>query len=81
MTRRDLQDVVKEVLTELSATGGGATFTPGVGANYATPHAFGKKGQVNRPTKFLEKLGYKRVKLPKRPYSTKLIDYLDENPN
>jgi hypothetical protein len=74
-----LKELVEEVLNELSATGGGASFSPGVGANYATPFAFGKKGQKNRATKFLEKLGYTTVKLPKKPYHTKLIDYLDEN--
>jgi hypothetical protein len=74
-----LKELVEEVLNELSATGGGASFSPGVGVNYATPFAFGKKGQKNRATKFLEKLGYTTVKLPKRPYHTKLIDYLDEN--
>lgn len=73
--------MVREVLTELSATGTGASFSPGVGMNYATPFAFGKKGQKNRATKFLEKIGYKVVRLPKRPYHTKLIDYLDENTN
>jgi hypothetical protein len=79
MSRNEITQLVKEVIAELSATGTGAFFTPGVGANYATPFAFGKKGQKNRATKFLEKLGYKTVKLPKRPYHTKLIDYLDEN--
>jgi hypothetical protein len=81
VTRKDLEQVVQEVLQEISATGAGASFTPGVGANYATPFAFAKKGKKNRATKFLEKLGYKTVKLPKRPYHTKLIDYLDENTN
>ena len=79
MKKSKLKELVEEVLNELSATGGGASFSPGVGANYATPFAFGKKGQKNRATKFLEKLGYTTVKLPKRPYHTKLIDYLDEN--
>lgn len=79
MKHSELKNIVKEVLKEQSATGGGASFTPGVGANYATPHAFGKKGGKNRATKFLEKMGYKVVRLPKRPYHTKLIDYLDEN--
>lgn len=79
MKKSKLKELVEEVLNELSATGGGASFSPGVGANYATPFAFGKKGQKNRATKFLEKLGYTTVKLPKKPYHTKLIDYLDEN--
>lgn len=81
MSRNEITQLVKEVIAELSATGTGASFTPGVGANYATPFAFGKKGKKNRATKYLEKLGYKTVKLPKRPYHTKLIDYLDENTN
>lgn len=81
MSRNEITQLVKEVISELSATGTGASFTPGVGANYATPFAFGKKGKKNRATKYLEKLGYKTVKLPKRPYHTKLIDYLDENTN
>ena len=36
----------KYKLKELSGTGGGAgaaSFTPGAGAQYATPYAFGKK--------------------------------------
>lgn len=82
MKKSELRKIVEEILKEQSATGGGvagASFTPGFGPNYATRFAFGKKGQKNRATKFLEKLGYKTVKLPKRPYHTKLIDYLDEN--
>lgn len=81
MSRNEITELVREVIAELSATGTGASFTPGVGANIATPFAFAKKGKKNRATKFLEKLGYKTVKLPKRPYHTKLIDYLDENIN
>ena len=44
----ELRIIVKEVLEELqeiSATGTGASFTPGVGAQYATPYAF-KKAEV-----------------------------------
>ena len=54
MKKSELRKIVEEVLKEQSATGGGAFFSPGVGANYATPFAFGKKGQKNRATKFLE---------------------------
>lgn len=80
MKRSQLVSLVKEVLQELSSTGTGATFTPGTGAQYATPFAFSKKGSgKNRATKYGEKLGYKTVKRKKRPYSTKLIDYLDED--
>ena len=77
-----LKELVKEVLHELneiSATGTGASFTPGQGAQYATPNAFSKGGGKNKATKYAEKLGYKVVKQKKRPYNTKMFDYLDEN--
>lgn len=78
-----LRELVKEVmheLNEISATNvGGASFTPGSGAQYATPNAFSKKGKKNNATKYAEKLGYKVVKKKNRPYNTKMFDYLDEN--
>lgn len=43
-------------VNEISATGGSASFTPGTGAQYATPFAFGKK-----PVNYYYKLGYKPV--------------------
>lgn len=81
MKKSQLKKLVSEVITELSSTGTGATFTAGRGEQYATPFAFSKKGQKNRATKFQEKMGMTVVKPKKRPYSTKLIDYLDENIN
>jgi len=48
-------------LKEQSATSqGGATFTPGGGAQYATPFAFKKKGKKS-PSIYYYKLGYKPV--------------------
>ena len=87
MKVQELQKIIKEVmvevakeLNELSATSaGGASFSPGAGAQYATPHAFAKKGTKNKATKYLEKLGYTQAKSKKRPYNTKLFDYLHEN--
>lgn len=82
MKKSELTELVKKIMQEQSATGGGvagASFTPGVGMNYATPVAFSKKGVKNRATKYQEKMGWTVVKQKKRPYSTKLIDYLDEN--
>lgn len=76
MKKTDLVNLVKEVLKELSTTGTGATFTPGTGAQYATPYAFSKSKKDNKATKFLTKLGYKKVQRPERPSHTKLIDYL-----
>ena len=82
MKLSQLKELIKEVLkelNELSSTGTGATFTPGTGAQYATPYAFGKKNKKNKATKYGEKLGYKTVKQKKRLYNTKMYDYLDEN--
>lgn len=77
MRKKDLTELVKEVIKELSATGIGASFTPGTGAQYATPYAFSKNKKDNRATKYIKKLGYKQVSRPERPSSTKLIDYLN----
>jgi len=48
----------------MSTTGGGAgsaSFTPGTGAQYATPYAFRKKGQKANDKAYKE-IGYKNVK-------------------
>ena len=76
MKKSKLTTLVREVLQELdeaNVTGGTATFTPGTGAQYDTPFAFGKG---TRAKKALKKLGYKQVSRPKRPSNTKLVDYL-----
>ena len=58
------QQLTEEDVDEISTTGGGAgaaSFTPGTGAQYATPYAFRKKGQ--KPNiKSYEEFGYKLVK-------------------
>jgi predicted ribonuclease toxin of YeeF-YezG toxin-antitoxin module len=76
MKRSKLRSLVKEVLDEISTTGTGATFTPGTGAQYATPYAFSKNKKDNRATKLSKKIGYKKAERPKRPSHTKLFDYL-----
>jgi len=80
MTRSQLVQLVREVLVEklieANVTGGTASFTPGTGAQYATPFAFAKKGTKSKAQKYLEKLDYTTVKRPKRPSNTKLFDYL-----
>jgi hypothetical protein len=78
MKRSQVVEIIKEVLSEMSTTGTGASFTPGAGEQYATPYAFSKKTGKNRATKYLEKLGYKTVKRPKRPSHTEMFDYLNE---
>ena len=63
MKRSDLVQLVREVLQELDEANttnvGGASFTPGQGAQYATPFAFGK---AKRATNTLKRIGYKNVK-------------------
>ena len=77
MKRSDLVQLVKEVMLELDEANvtnvGGASMTPGDGAQYATPKAFGKN---SRAKKTLTKLGWKKQERPSRPSHTKLIDYL-----
>ena len=73
MKRSKLVKAVREVIEELSTTAGVA--------GYQTPYAFSKSNKKNRATKQAEKLGYKTVKQKKRPYNTKMFDYLDENVN
>lgn len=69
MKHSRLREIIKEVLDEMNTTGA-------VGG-YLTPYAFTKN--TNRATKYLQKLGYKKVERPKRPSHTKMFDYLDEN--
>jgi len=79
MKKSEVIKAIQEVLQEMSTTGGGASFTPGSGEQYATPFAFSKKGQgKNAATKQGERLGFKTVERPKRPSHTKMFDYLDE---
>lgn len=80
MKRSELVSLVKEVLQELDEANvtnvGGASFTPGDGAQYATPHAFSKRKKTNRATKLLKNLGWKKQQRPSRPSHTKGFDYL-----
>lgn len=77
MTRSNLVKLVKEVMQELDeaniTSSGGASFSPGAGAQYATPKAF---GSGHRAKKTLTKIGFKQVSRPKRPSHTKGFDYL-----
>lgn len=70
-----LREYVKEVLSETSTTGTGASFSPGTGAQYATPYAFSKDDRDNKAVQFLKKMGFKKAERPNRPSSTKLVDY------
>ena len=71
MKKRELEEVlrdyIREQLSEMSTTG--------TGAQYATPNAFSKDDRDNRAVQFLKKMGFKKAERPKRPSSTKLVDY------
>jgi len=62
----DQYNMIKSTLEEISSTGGGAgaaTFTPGTGAQYATPNAFSgkKKEKYADGGMYTKKFGYKLV--------------------
>ena len=76
-----LKEVVLKKLKEMSATGAGAgagSFTPGAGAQYATPFAFNPdkkaKGAKNI---YYYKLGWKPVNAEKLHKASKTIDHKD----
>ena len=51
MKHTELKDTIKKILREMSGTGGGtagASFSAGVGMNYATPFAFKKIKKENK---------------------------------
>lgn len=68
-------------LKEMSATGAGAgagTFTPGTGANYATPNAFNpNKKAKGAQNIYYYKLGWKPVPVEKLHKASKVIDHKD----
>jgi hypothetical protein len=71
-----LKELIQQQLKELSATGGGATFNPGEGANYATPNAFNpnKKAQ-GAENIYYYKLGFKPVNTKKLQKQAKGIEH------
>ena len=60
--KEKIKELIQNRLKEMSATGTGASFTAGAGANYATPYAFNPnkkaKGTANN---YYYKLGFKPV--------------------
>lgn len=63
-----IREIVRKVLREMSATGTGASFTPGSSENYATPVA----GVA--PNYYVKKLGFKLVNKNKLHKQAKGID-------
>jgi hypothetical protein len=76
-----VRDIVRKALEEESATGAGAnaaTFTPGEGANYATPNAFNpNKKAKGAQNIYYYKLGWKPVDAEKLHKQSKTIDHKD----
>jgi len=76
-----LKEVVFKKLKEMSATGAGAGaghFTPGSGAQYATPFAFNpNKKAKGAQNVYYYKLGWKDVPVKKLHKASKAIDHKD----
>lgn len=76
-----LKEVVLKKLKEISATGAGAgagTFTPGTGAQYATPYAYNpNKKAKGAQNIYYYKLGWKDVPVKKLHKASKTIDHKD----
>ena len=62
-----LKELIQQELNEMNVTGA-------IGA-YQTPFAFSKGKKDNRAVKTMKGFGYTKVERPKRPSSTKLVDY------
>lgn len=76
-----LREVIRKSLGEMSATGAGAgagTFTPGAGAQYATPYAFNpNKKAKGAQNIYYYKLGWKPVDAEKLHKQSKTLDHKD----
>jgi len=79
--KSSLKDLVYKRLKEMSATGGGAgaaTFTPGEGANYATPFAYNpNKKAKGTAYNYYYKLGFKPVNTKELHKKAKGIEHKD----
>jgi hypothetical protein len=62
-----LRELIQQELNEMNVTGAIAPI--------ATPFAFTKGKKDNRAVKTMKGFGYTKVERPKRPSSTKLVDY------
>ncbi len=71
MKKSEFIDLLKELITnelnEMNVTGAIAPIT--------THFAFSKGKKDNRAVKTMKSFGYSKVERPKRPSSTKLVDY------
>lgn len=78
---KQIKEIIQNKLKELSATGAGAgaaTFTPGTGAQYATPYAFNpNKKAKGAQNIYYYKLGWKPVPAEELHKQSKVIDHKD----
>ena len=78
MNEEQIELLVRNKLKEISATGTGASFTPGEGGQYATPYAFtGKKKAPKSNTNMYRKDGWKLVNKKKLAKKAKGIDVVN----
>ena len=79
MSKKDkIKDLVNKRLKEMSATGTGASFTPGTGANYATSTVFNPNKKADGTAhNYYYKLGFKPVNREKLRKQAKGVDYID----
>ena len=81
LKEQQLREFIQEKLQELSSTGAGAnagTFTPGTGAQYATPYAFNpNKKAKGAKNIYYYKLGWKPVNTEKLQSQSKTLDHKD----
>ena len=80
-TKEKLRELIRKTIKEMSATGAGAGaghFTPGTGAQYATPAAFNpNKKAKGAQNIYYYKLGWKDVPVKKLHKQSKAIDHKD----
>ena len=73
-----LRKLIKQALKEMSVTGTGASFTPGTGAQYATPFAFNpNKKAKGAKNIYYYKLGFKPVNQKQLRAKSNMFDYKD----
>jgi hypothetical protein len=78
MESANLREIIRKKIKEMSVTGGTASFTPGEGANYATPNAFNpNKKAKGAQNIYYYKLGFKPVNSPALHKKAKGIDHKD----
>ena len=76
MENVNLREIIRKKIKEMSVTGGTASFTPGEGANYATPNAFNpNKKAKGAQNIYYYKLGFKPVDTKALHKKAKGIDH------